>query len=484
LQRGTADGRVSGVEWVGRGFSGLSQSLLERGLGAVTPAGSAAPRAVPTALVPGSSVAGLLVDGDLRLAATGTVTERLDGGRLLAFGHPFLGLGPIRVPMATAEVVTVLSSQLSSFKIANVGEVVGAFDLDRLPGLRGQVGLEAPVLPLTVTVHHDQTRSFDLRIARIPTLTPTLLAIATLGSFDAAAHAAGEQGIDLDIRVRLSGHPDVRLRQSFDGPQAAMETALYVLAVAGFLEQNPWAELALQDVRIELTQDPEARSAELIGAYASRTRVQPGDTVQLTAELRAWRGDVARRSVAVTVPRGLPTGRYHLLLGDGPAIDGARFAVERTAPIRIEQALELLQGLHSRRQLVVLGLFSDRGLSVAGEPLPQLPGSLQSLWAAASSGSAQPLQLAVAQQQVVELDTPMRGISRVTLEVRRRQPLGGELASGPVPDDESGPVPDDESGREPDDDSQTVPEHVSRPVPEASDKAGPAAPAAATDGGA
>jgi len=58
----------------------------------------------------------------------------------LRLRHPFLGLGPTGVPMATADVLTVLSSQYSSFKIANIGEVVGAFEQDRQAGIAGRIG--------------------------------------------------------------------------------------------------------------------------------------------------------------------------------------------------------------------------------------------------------------------------------------------------------------------------------------------------------
>ena len=60
-------------------------------------------RARPAApIAPGSAVTALLIDGDLQLGATGTVT-RVDGkGRFLAFGHPFLGAGMVELPVAPA----------------------------------------------------------------------------------------------------------------------------------------------------------------------------------------------------------------------------------------------------------------------------------------------------------------------------------------------------------------------------------------------
>src|SRR6185295_12509741 len=70
-------GQASGaVAWSTTGFAPLTQELVAQGLGSVAPSGQAQPGAVPTDLAPGAAVAAVLVDGDLRLAATGTVTDR------------------------------------------------------------------------------------------------------------------------------------------------------------------------------------------------------------------------------------------------------------------------------------------------------------------------------------------------------------------------------------------------------------------------
>ena len=81
--------------------------------------------------------------------------------------------------------------------------------------------------------------------------------------------------------------------------------------------------------------------------------------------------------------------------------------------------------------MVVLGVFGGKGLAVAGETLPQLPGSMRSIWAAAPSGSAQPLGLAVAQQKERRLEMPVSGILRVDLEVQRREPVGPDASQAP-----------------------------------------------------
>jgi len=77
---------------------------------------------------------------------------------------------------------------------------------------------------------------------------------------------------------------------------------------------------------------------------------------------------------------------------------------------------------------------------VRGDVLPQLPGSLRSIWGAASSDSAVPLRLAIAQQSLEWMDRPLEGAVRIDLEVRRRRPLSAGTMEGAVDGaDGSGP---------------------------------------------
>jgi hypothetical protein len=440
LSGGGIEGSRSGVQWVASGLPDSLRAAVARSLGPVAPAGEMAAdggEAQVSALRPGSAVAGVLVDGDLRVAATGTVTDVMDG-EIVAFGHPFLSLGQAVFPMATAEVVTVVSSQMNSFKVSNLGPIVGAFTRDQQVGLAGRVGLEAPMVPLEVTVQGSGASHFSVRVADLPLVAPNLLALGLNSAVLSDPGAAASQGVDLDLSVDLGPQGRLRIRQSFDGPQAVVQSALYLLAVAGYVTQNPFEEVRIAGVEATVTTSREPRAARLVGAHATRTLVRPGENVVLNLDLAAYRGAAFRRALELTLPTDLPEGRYSLLVGDGFSIDGARLAIERADPVTFRQAMQLLSSLHSRRSIVVLGVFADPGLSVAGEILPQLPASVRSLWAGAATGSSVPLQLAVAQQDQLDLEVPVEGLVRVDLEVKRREPLspdrsGEEAAGAPGP---------------------------------------------------
>jgi hypothetical protein len=419
-------GGSSALEWTAAGFGTTSRDLIERAIGGLAPAGRS--ETSPSGpLVPGSAVSALLIDGDLRLASTGTVTDRT-GDTILAFGHPFLGLGEVTVPMATAEVVAVISNLSNSFKITNVGPVVGALEFDHAVGIRGRVGGEAPMIPIRVRLRGDGERLFQMRIADVELLTPTLLAVATLGTLDAATDAVGSKGLDLLADLDLGAAGRLQIDQSFEGPSAAMDAAVHLFTLASYLMQNDLEGVKFESVDVEIVRHVEPRTVRLVGAHAARSVVRPGETVTLNLDLVEFRGGRVRKAVPVRMPTNLPAGRYSLLVGDGVSVDAARLSIEQAEPVSFAQALELLDSLSSRRDLVVIGVFGDAGLAVAGEVLPRLPGSMRSLWGPAPSGSARPLGLALAQQQRLRLEVPVEGILRVDVEVERKQPLS---PSGP-----------------------------------------------------
>lgn len=415
------EGASSGIGWSVSGFGSETSRMLAHELGSLAPAGQSTAPAGD--LRGGDSVAAVLMTGDIQLAATGTVTERA-GDQILAFGHPFLSVGPLDVPMATSEVITVLANQANSFKITNLGDIVGAFDLDRKSGVRGRIGQEAKLTPMTIDVIGDRSRSFSVRLARVPMMTPSLVAIAVLGALDSVTQVGGSQGLDLRTVFDLGDRGELEVVQSFDGESAAIDAALYLFAFADYLLNNHLEAVELSTIRVELEQHPQPRLATLVDAHASRTRVRPGDTVSVSVDLAEYRGQRRRASIDVLIPTSIPEGRFSLLVGDGVSIDVARLTVEQAEPVTFGQALGLLGSLHSRRDLVVLGLFRGPGLAVAGEVLPQLPGSIHSLWGAAASSSAVPIGLAIAGQQEKAMEIPLAGAVRIDLDVRRDGPIG------------------------------------------------------------
>jgi hypothetical protein len=426
------------VSWGAGGFSDAGLTRLSRVLPALSPVavghveGGATP---PAGFGAGSSVAAVLIDGDLRLAATGTITER-DGDDVLAFGHPLAGLGEVSLPLAPAEVVTVLPSRYSSFKLANAGDVVGEFVRDHATGAFGHLGVVPRTVPFDLTVAGATPRRFHLRLARVRQFLPLLAAVGAMGAVDATASAGGVQGLDFALTADLGVHGRLTLAQSFDGAGAVGDSASYLFTVLDFLVHNEFAPVELAGLRLDLVPWTQPRTAELVGAHLARTRVEPGETLDLYVDLRDWRGGPERRTLPVTVPDDLPAGRYVLVVGDGTSLDPVRMQLEPAPPQTFEQALAWLSSLGTPREIGVLGVMPGRGLAVAGEVLPRLPASLASIWAASGGGGARPLRLAIEQRLRFPEPRPVSGLVRVVVEVRRPLP-----SSGDAPEPTARPAP-------------------------------------------
>ncbi|MDE2689305.1 MAG: hypothetical protein OXI49_02265 [Acidobacteriota bacterium] len=408
------------ADWGGRGASIATLGFGEpvRRMLAAAPAGRAEASDAPE-LGAGSAVAGVLIDGDLKLAVGGTVT-RVEDGEVLAMGHPYLGVGPLGVPMATVEVVGVVPRLNSSTRLSNIGPVVGAFDQDRFAGLRGTLGAEARTIPMTIDVEtpNGESRRFDLRLADLPIMLPSLVGIPTMQALDSASYGAGESSLDMTGVLRLRGHADVPLRQVFDGSNPGTRAAFYLIALVGALVHSDYEAVEVEGIDLTLRQGHAPRTITIERAQASSSRVRAGDTVQVVFDLRRHRGDRFQETLDVVVPEDRRPGRYYLFVGDGVSIDAARLQLQPGKASSLEDELKLLRSFKSQSRLAALGVVPARGLIVEGRPMPDLPATVRSIWQASPlQGEPRALNLAIVSEDGRDLGTPLDGLFRIDLQI-------------------------------------------------------------------
>lgn len=321
-----------GLVWAASGFDAGLHDAMAGVLGAPVVQAAAVRGGTSTAegrgLEAGDAVSVLLVDGDARLFATGTVTERI-GETVLAFGHPFLGAGPVSLPMARAEVVAVMPSREISFKMAVPTGVVGALQIDRRVGVAGRIGARADTVPLTLTVSgaaagDPQTYRFD--VARMRALTPQLLGWAVQSAIADRRELATDYRVDVTTEVRMEDAPSLTTEASFLGAAAgaglATEVALPVQLVSGAQDGAPRLASLHVDVRIE----PGARGAAIGRVQVDDPRLQPGGTLDVRVELVERDTGSRWERVTIDVPAQLKPGPYRLHVNDGVRAFGEEIA--------------------------------------------------------------------------------------------------------------------------------------------------------------
>lgn len=330
---------------------------------------------------PGSAVSAVLVRGDLEIAATCTVTY-VDPKQLLACGHPITQFGPVSFPMTKADVVATLPSPLNAFKIINTGEMIGSFTEDRQTAIRGQFGLAARMIPLTIHVAQDglASRTLHLQVVDQEELTPAAVLVSVFqGLMESNAYAV-ETTYRLKGSVMLKGYPAVRLDDMVapsDGAPSNLAAALIIGERFERLYGNAARSTPVESIDIDVEALAGRRSMQLESAQAERMDVRGGETVSIEAMVRPWRGEVRNIRIPVTLPATLPPGEVRLLVSDGSAIDRLLQPQTLGAPTQdVTATIAGLNNLHASDRLYVTLLAPEVQAAEDGRTLTALPLSM------------------------------------------------------------------------------------------------------------
>jgi hypothetical protein len=408
------------------GFEADVADLVTRSFraGGFTPLGSGGGRAdVPPSarpLEPGDAVGVSLMEGDLVLGGTGTVTA-IDGTRVYAFGHPFYNLGPTEFPMTRAYVHTVLPSLMSSSKLASLGETVGVFQQDRSTAIAGTLSARASLLPITLTLETDRgaRRTFRFDVVRDQLFTPLLAYVSVLNTLRSYERENGAATFGVRGRALVRNHGEVSFEDLFTGDSPSAGAAGYVAAPLTFLLKNDFEPVEIDGLDLAITSLEEPRTATIERVWLDTVDVRPGRTVPLKVMLRSYRGEEVTRDVPVQIPANA-SGTLTVVVADGTRLT----QIEQREARQLQQARGVTQIVRAfnkakkNNRLYVRLLSPDAGAVIAGEVLPALPPSvLAVLDADRSSGQVTPLRNATLGEWDLPVEYAVSGARFLTIAV-------------------------------------------------------------------
>jgi len=360
---------------------------------------------------PGAALAVSLVRGDVSLAAVGTITT-VEDGRLLAFGHPFLGYGAVTMPFAPAYVSTIVASSEVPFKLANVGSrLLGVVTEDRPGALAGTLDVAPDLLAVTLNVTGvGGSATYRFEVTPDERLYPVLVAVATLELLDRHVQRTGagfaelaweiafEDGTRANVLEQVSHHDDITWAAAVlaAGP-------LDVLATNVFRR----AEVASVAINVRLEDRPSVATIEDV--VPESTEVDEGGTLEFHVRLQPYRESAAVRTITVKLPPG-HTGELRLAFRGGRVPREENEADEDERDTDEPRSFgELLDALRQRLQAteLVVELLDDEG--------------------------------GVERLQRVPFPYVVEGSEAVTVTVRRRDPAGDGLDLAPDPDPGAAP---------------------------------------------
>ncbi len=328
-----------------------------------------------TDLVPGAAVSGVLMSGDFDFAGTGTVTWR-QGNRILAFGHPFMQSGPTEMPMASAEILTVFSSVMESFKLLNVGPVVGTIYQDRLTAIAGEIGRmpRTTHVEIVISAPDGRQRTFHGDMFQNQLFSPVLSALALLQSFYSTMESEERQTIYLDTDMEIDGHAPVQLSDAATDADGGLQLAMRQLDLYDQLLSNPCEFPDVKSLTFHVRLRNDFQWSRLDSLNIDRNEVKPGATLHAIIGLRHYRGEPSFIPLSVPIPEDLDTSQLYLFVGDADA--ASQLDEPPPRPATLEQVLHRLRMTRSHRNICVKLVQDTPGISVDGENLPDLPPSV------------------------------------------------------------------------------------------------------------
>lgn len=413
-------------------FSGFNAAAIRQYAGALagygmeaTQGGTVDARPDDRDIKPGDMVSAVLMEGDLSLDASCTVTAIVDG-RVYVCGHPLFGFGPVQMPMARGRVLTTLSSDLESTKIVNAGGTIGAFDQDRVTAVMGHLGAAPNLIPIDMTVvtaAGDKHLSF--RMLSNPKISPILMGIAALnGLVQNSVYGEGTT-LRLTGAIDITGHSSVTLENLFTPNDSftpdGTSVASAVQSVFQRIFSNPYETAKIERVTVRMEALPDRRQTTIEGAWLDRSEAAPGDVVNVKVQLRPYRGSPVIRDVQFTIPQQAVRGTtMQVLASDSGTLN--RMSIVSGSQGRLQNLEQLISVLNRERRnnrLYVTLLGPAPTMVVQDKVMPNVPASqINLLDQRGGPASSLVVRESAAGEWSVPLEQVVQGSTSVSIRIK------------------------------------------------------------------
>lgn len=333
-----------------------------------------------TPFVPGSSIGGALVWGDVTVGSIGTLTTIGKDGRFLAFAHPFLERGATSIPVTESTIVKVVPSQMNAFKIGYLGGIRGLITQDRRAGIGGRLGQFGPSVSAVLRFDDVDAKKISVRrfqMVQDPFLISQLSSVALLGAADDLWGRKGEGTARITTRFTGTALPLKGWQRSnifFSDKDVMAEMSKELTQLTTLMTLNPFQDVRPLgiEVDIQISSSPRVLLIQKV-EIEKRDSYKPGDKVEGTILFRGWRKQPFLKKFSVVIPAKI-SGLAELVVRAGGVEEGAPDSLSMGWRA-IQNLKELLGELDAREtnDLVVVEIRGQEPLPERGQkgPLPE-----------------------------------------------------------------------------------------------------------------
>jgi hypothetical protein len=372
----------------------------------------------PTRFVDGGAIGVQLVRGDMSAMGLGTVT-RVEGDKLVAFGHPMNESGYTALPTAIGRVLWFLASANRSFKIGMPVRSVGALLNDRQASIVVSHAAKAPTFPVSISIKGVpgvKYTDWKFTVAHEKFMTPSFLSVALGSAVQTTAAEHQDVSWTAKSRLKVKGYGEIVLEDfgvSVGGtPDPREFAASNLVRAVGAILNNPWEPAFVESAHMDIELRYAREVLRLRGAQVLENEVDAGGKARVKLTLVPFAGPLETRIVEIPMPKHLAGQTVTLTLKPGYTVDKERPTAENLRDL----ITNLVDPVFPPRSVVVsyAGANAVTFKGHVAENLP--PGAFDAIRPTTATVAPDPYRAEV--HHVTALSEFMTGQDRVTVEVR------------------------------------------------------------------
>ncbi len=364
------------VGGMSNGALGLARDLLSPlGLEPLQAGGGGAqdPTA-PKRYEDGGAIGVQLIRGDMSAMGLGTVT-RVEGDKLVAFGHPMMEAGVTSLPTCIGKVLWFLASDQRSFKIGMGVRDVGALIQDRQASITISHSAVAPTVPLKVSIKGMPglpSSNWNFEIAHERFMTPSFMAVAIGSALQAVANERQDVSWTAVSKLKIKGYGEIRLEDygvAIGGtPEAGEFARSNLVRAAGAVMNNAWQPAFIEGAEIEVELHYARDILRLRGAELLEPEIDAGKPARIRVTLVPYSGPEQTRVISVDLPAHLAGQTVSLDI-----VPGYSEEREVAAPDSLKDMIaNFVSPIYPPKSLIV-SYDSGSGLAFRGRVAKNLP---------------------------------------------------------------------------------------------------------------
>jgi hypothetical protein len=392
----------------------LGLEPLQAGGGGTTPEPDA-----PKQFEDGGAIGVELIRGDMSATGLGTVT-RVEGDKLVAFGHPMMEAGNTALPTAVGRVLWILASEQRSFKIGMPVRSMGTLVNDRVASIVVSQSAKAPVIPVKMSIHGVPgvpLSTWNFEVAHERFLTPSFLAVALGSGLQSVANEQQDVSWSAVSKLKIKSYGEITLRDfgvSMGGtPDAGEFARASIVRAVGAILNNPWQPAQIESVETSVDLHYARELYRLRGAELVSSEIDAGEPARIRLTLAPFAGPVVEKTLSVPLPAYLAGKTVTLEIGPGYAEER-----DRAAPDTLAELIHNFEDPTQPPKSIVVSYASpDATVTHKGRIAADLPmGALDTL--RPTSSTIAPETYTTTVRQAYPVDQYLVGRDRVTVTVR------------------------------------------------------------------